>query len=165
MTKPSLDTVDREIIQHLSNDARMSNRAVADLLGVTEGTIRARLKRLREAGLIRFTALTNLSRLGGSRVIFIRVKVHLSQVRKVAELMTQMDELKCVIVTTGPYNILAMGTFGEADLGAEEVVSRIGTLPGVHGLETSITIQVIKYNVRTAKILTPQQDLDSADDE
>jgi Lrp/AsnC family transcriptional regulator for asnA, asnC and gidA len=165
MSRQSIDAVDREIIQHLSVDARMSNRAVADLLGVTEGTIRARLKRLREAGLIRFTALTNLSRLGAARVIFIRVKVHLAQVRAVAETMARMDELKCVIVTTGPHNILAMGPFGDIDLGAEEVVSRIGALPGVQGLETSITIQVIKYNVRTAKILTPQPDADPADDD
>ena len=77
MTKPQIDQIDRDIIAHLSKDARVSNRAVAELLGVTEGTIRARLKRLRESGLARFTALTNLSRLSPFQCRVVVINAHL----------------------------------------------------------------------------------------
>ncbi|MDB5583567.1 MAG: Lrp/AsnC family transcriptional regulator [Bradyrhizobium sp.] len=156
MSKPQLDNLDREIIDRLATDARISNRALAEVLGVTEGTIRARLKRLSAARLIRFTALTNLSRLGTMRVAFIRVHADLRRLRSVAEQIAQIEDIKCVIITTGRHNVLAMGPFSDFDTGVEDVTTRIGKIDGVIGLETSITIQAIKYNVRTAKILSAQ---------
>jgi Lrp/AsnC family transcriptional regulator for asnA, asnC and gidA len=41
-----LDEVDRQIVARLSRDARISNRQIASELGVTEGTVRARVKRM-----------------------------------------------------------------------------------------------------------------------
>ena len=43
-----LDAFDMQILKVLSEDARLSNRKIALALGVTEGTIRGRLKRLQE---------------------------------------------------------------------------------------------------------------------
>ena len=54
MTK--LDDLDNSIIQLLQEDGRRSNREVARLIGVAEGTIRLRLKKLKE--LHRFEILT-----------------------------------------------------------------------------------------------------------
>lgn len=161
---PTVDDIDREVIERLSNDARLSNRAIAEALGVTEGTIRARLKRLRDAGLIRFTALTNLSRLGAMRVVFIRVAADLTKVRKVAEAIAAMDQIKCVMITTGRHNILAVGPFSALDQSLESASQAISTIDGVRGLEMSITIQAMKYNVRTAKILQAQNGSIDGDD-
>ncbi len=161
---PAVDDIDREVIERLSNDARLSNRAIAEALGVTEGTIRARLKRLRDAGLIRFTALTNLSRLGAMRVMFIRVQADLTKVRKVAEAIAAMEEIKCVMITTGRHNILAMGPFSALDQSLESTSQAISLIEGVRGLEMSSTIQAVKYNVRTAKILQAQSDSIDSDD-
>jgi Lrp/AsnC family transcriptional regulator for asnA, asnC and gidA len=153
---PTIDDIDREVIERLSNDSRLSNRAIAEALGVTEGTIRARLKRLRDAGLIRFTALTNLSRLGAMRVVFFRVAADLKKVRKVGEALAAMEEIKCVMITTGHHNILAMGPFSTLDDSLETTSEKISAIEGVRGLEMSITIHAMKYNVRTAKILPAQ---------
>ncbi|MGJ3627869.1 hypothetical protein AB5I41_14450 [Sphingomonas sp. MMS24-JH45] len=59
---------------------------------MTEGTIRARIKRLREARLIRFTALTNLSRVGPMRIAFIRVHTEYAKARAVADKISKMAE-------------------------------------------------------------------------
>lgn len=164
MSKPQLDTLDREIIDRLTTDARISNRALAEELGVTEGTIRARLKRLSAARLIRFTALTNLSRLGTMRVAFIRVHVDLRRLRSVAEQIAQIEDIKSVIITTGRYNVLAIGPFCDLTNAVEDVTTRIGKIDGVIGIQTSITIQAVKYNVRTAKILSEQSNVIEDDD-
>ena len=47
-----IDDLDRRIIDVLTVDARVSNRQIAARLGVTEGTIRGRIRRLEETGLI-----------------------------------------------------------------------------------------------------------------
>ncbi|MDE2436305.1 MAG: AsnC family transcriptional regulator, partial [Sphingomonadales bacterium] len=56
MISPVLDHLDRQLIETLSSDARVSNRKIASELGVTEGTVRGRIKRLQQDGLIAFTA-------------------------------------------------------------------------------------------------------------
>ena len=62
MSKRRLDAVDRQIVERLSHDARTSNRQIAAELGVTEGTVRARIKRMEDEKLIRITAVTNIDR-------------------------------------------------------------------------------------------------------
>ena len=47
---PGLDELDRRIVEILTVDARVSNRRIAAQLGVTEGTIRGRIKRLEQGG-------------------------------------------------------------------------------------------------------------------
>ena len=44
----NLDQADLAIVERLSRDARVSNREIAEELGVTEGTVRARVKRMEE---------------------------------------------------------------------------------------------------------------------
>ena len=44
----NLDEADQAIVERLSRDARVSNREIAEQLGVTEGTVRARVKRMEE---------------------------------------------------------------------------------------------------------------------
>ena len=56
---PQLDDLDRKIVELLARDARVSNRQIAVRLGVTEGTIRGRIKRLEKDKCIRLTAVTS----------------------------------------------------------------------------------------------------------
>ena len=43
------DELDLQLIELLSRDARVSNRKIAAELGVTEGTVRGRIKRDRKS--------------------------------------------------------------------------------------------------------------------
>ena len=57
MSAVQLDDLDRQLIEILGRDARVSNRKIAGDLGVTEGTVRGRIKRLQQERLIAFTAI------------------------------------------------------------------------------------------------------------
>ena len=48
-----LDDTDTKIIEMLKNDARMSNVSIAKAVGITEGAVRWRIKRLVETGVIK----------------------------------------------------------------------------------------------------------------
>ena len=164
MNKTSLDEIDHEIIRRLSEDARLNNRIIADALGLTEGTIRARLKRLREARMIRFTALTNLAAVGSTRIVFFRVRTEIARLRDVGQAMAAIPQIKCVIITTGAYGILAMAPVADLEHEAAALTAQINALPGVSGVQCSVTIQAVKYNNRIAKILSqpePAEDEDS----
>lgn len=153
MTRHQVDELDRKIIDRLTADARASNRHLAQSLGVTEGTVRGRIKRLEAANLIRFTAVTNVASLGSPKVVLIGVQAHLSELRNLCNKIAAMREIGCVIAMVGRYDILCIGLFSTL----EEVVSiannRILSLPGVRHVETSIAVSTLKYDHRVAKII------------
>ena len=59
-----MDQLDRRIINLLQMDGRASNAALARELEVSEGTIRRRVRRLIQEGLIRITAVPNIEKPG-----------------------------------------------------------------------------------------------------
>ena len=78
MTRRRLDDIDRQIVVRLSEDARISNRQIATDLGVTEGTVRARVKRMEEERQIRITAVTNIDRFRNGALAYIWIEVERS---------------------------------------------------------------------------------------
>ena len=78
MTRRQLDDTDKSIVEYLSLDARTSNRKIATALGITEGTVRARIKRMEEEKLIRITAVTNIDRFRDGALAYIWIEVERS---------------------------------------------------------------------------------------
>jgi len=59
-----LDRLDCELIGLLQTDGRMPNNAIAQKLGISEYTVRRRMKRLIDGGVIRIVAVANPIDLG-----------------------------------------------------------------------------------------------------
>lgn len=152
MANVQLDDLDHQLIDLLSHDARVSNRKIAAELGVTEGTVRGRIKRLQQERLIAFTAITGLEMAEKSRLAFISVQAEVESVRAVARQISEMPLINAVMITMGQFNILAMCLFEELDHLVEIASDSILSIPGVHHVETSIAVKTIKYNARMAKI-------------
>jgi DNA-binding Lrp family transcriptional regulator len=155
MADAQVDDLDLQLIELLSRDARVSNRKVASELGVTEGTVRGRIKRLQQDGLIAFTAITSFGMAQKSRLAFISIQAEVERVREIAQEIAELPMINAVMVTLGQFNILAMCLFDELDLLVETASDRILDVRGVHHVETSIAVKTIKYNARMAKITAP----------
>ena len=152
MAEPPLDDLDRQLIGMLAADARVSNRRIASDLGVTEGTVRCRVKRLQQDRLISFTAITGLELASKSRLGKIRVQADTRRQRELADAIAGMDPINAVLLTMGSFNILAMCLFEDLAELADLASNRILVLPGVHHVETSIAVRQLKYNALVAKI-------------
>ncbi|MEZ5742513.1 MAG: Lrp/AsnC family transcriptional regulator [Sphingomonadaceae bacterium] len=152
MAKAQLDELDLQLIETLSSDARVSNRKIAAELGVTEGTVRGRIKRMQQEGLIAFTAITSFEMAESSRLAFISIQADVERVREIARQIADIAHINAVMVTMGEFNILAMTLFKELDMLVEIASDEILSLPGVHHVETSIAVKTLKYNSRMAKI-------------
>lgn len=147
-----LDDLDQQLIAILSKDARVSNRKIAIELGITEGTVRGRIKRLQSEGQIAFTAITGLSLADKSRLAFIGIKAAMDKVREIAEYLSAMDEINAVLISLGELNITAICLFDELDELVELTSDRILAIAGVYQVETSIAVKTMKYNSRVARI-------------
>lgn len=156
MSAPQLDDLDRQLIEVLARDARVSNRKIAVDLGVTEGTVRGRIKRLQQDGLISFTAITSFGLADSARMAFIGVQAEVSDVREVARQIADLAQVNAVMLTMGRFNILAICLFNSLDHLHEVASDKILAIPGVHHVETSIAVKTLKYNARVVRITEVQ---------
>lgn len=155
MAKYQIDDLDRKVIDLLSTDARLSNRKIAGELGFTEGTIRSRVKRLEEENYIRFTAVTNMAQLNTPLLAYIGIHAEQGQIRKVAERVAKLPEINGVIILLGRFDILAIGLFEGLQEVHRVASNQILDMDGVRLVETTVAVDVIKYNNRLAKIIVP----------
>lgn len=156
MSAPLLDALDRQLIDLLARDARVSNRKIASELGVTEGTVRGRIKRLQQDGLIAFTAITGFEMGKRAQLAFISVQADFQSVREVAQTISKIAGINSVLITMGQFNITAICLINELDELIALTSDQILPLPGVRHVETSIAVKTIKYNSRMAKITRPE---------
>jgi Lrp/AsnC family transcriptional regulator for asnA, asnC and gidA len=152
MGTPQLEALDRQLIDLLAHDARVSNRKIAAELGVTEGTVRGRIKRLQQDGMISFTAITGFEMGRRTRLAFINIQADVDRVREVARVIGEMPAINAVLVTMGQFNITAICLIDELDTLVKLASDEILALSGVHHVETSIAVRTVKYNARMAKI-------------
>ena len=149
-----LDPVDESIVTHLARDARISNRQIAEDLGVTEGTVRARIKRMEEEKQIRITAVTNIDRFRDAALAYIWVEVERSgQTRAVAEALADIPELGFVGVMLGRSDILAITMVRNTKHLAEFVHQRISPIEGVRRTESTLGVNFVKHDYRMARIV------------
>ena len=89
-----LDELDRMILHILQENGRASYSEIARRLNVPESTVRLRVKKLVEKGVIRkFAALINPFKAGYSIVAFIAVDVEPRWVKKAAEELGKLPEV------------------------------------------------------------------------
>jgi DNA-binding Lrp family transcriptional regulator len=157
MSGPLIDELDHKLIEILSNDARISNRKIAADMGVTEGTVRGRIKRLQQEGMIAFTAITSFGLANQSRLALIGVQADVDQVKAIATKIADLPMVNAVMVTMGRFNILVFCLFSELDELHEVASDQILALKGVHHVETSIAVKTLKYNSRIVKITNDEK--------
>jgi Lrp/AsnC family transcriptional regulator for asnA, asnC and gidA len=158
MSRRLLDDVDRRILDYLARDARTSNRRIADELGVTEGTVRARIKRMEDEGQIRITALTNIRKLANPTLAFIWVEVDRGrQCREVAEALARNPQIGFVAIMVGRFDILAITMVQSAEQLSEFLHSTVHAIPGVRHTECSLGARFVKHDYRISRIVpTPR---------
>ena len=155
MTKRVLDEVDRDIVAWLSRDARTSNRRIATALGVTEGTVRGRIKRMQEEKLIRITAVTNIDRFRDAALAYIWIEVERSnKAQEVAKHLAAMNELGFVGLMMGRFDILAITMVRDTEHLAEFVHRNITGMEGVRRTESTLGVNFVKHDYRMARIVS-----------
>jgi Lrp/AsnC family transcriptional regulator for asnA, asnC and gidA len=104
-----IDSLDRQILRRLLADSRTPFLEIARDLGVSGGTIHARFKRMREAGLIRGSRiLLDNERLGLRVTAYIGIKlVRASSCANLQDRLRTMPEIVEVHYTTGTYALFA----------------------------------------------------------
>ena len=135
-----MDELDSKIISLLQKDGRASNAGIARQVGVSEGTVRRRLKRLIQEEYIRVIALPDPSKMGFDSEALIGVQVDPDKVDRVSEDLSQLDEVSWVAMTTGQYDVFAWATLPSSEALGIFLRTKVGTIPGVRRTETFVSL-------------------------
>jgi Lrp/AsnC family transcriptional regulator for asnA, asnC and gidA len=154
VSRRPLDTLDRDIVHRLARDARTSNRRIAADLGVTEGTVRARIRRMEKEKQIRITAVSNINRFRDASLAYIWIEVEYThQAGEVARRLAAIPELGFVGEMLGRSDLLAITMVRNKEHLAEFAHRVIGAIPGVRRTESSLGVNFIKHDYRMARIV------------
>lgn len=141
------DRVDERVLEELQADGRLSFREIARRIGVSEGTVRTRYRRLESAGVLRVLAFVDPVRLDRRVLAMITAKVHNEQVARVVDAATAWPETTYVSTLMGRADIYIQVICADNEtLGS--VLSRLRSLPGVVETETMLEMKVHKFAYR-----------------
>ncbi|HEU4840062.1 MAG TPA: Lrp/AsnC family transcriptional regulator [Ilumatobacteraceae bacterium] len=126
-----LDAVDARLLECLVQDARQSLRQIGRFLDVSEHTVRARLRRLEDVGLVRICAQVDHEVVdGGGESAYLALRTHNAHVQPIIDLMVGQPEFRTVDRVVGEYNVLGFVAAGSrAELA--DAIDRMRSAPGV----------------------------------
>lgn len=103
----SIDVLDMKIIQYLTEDARTTYRSMAEEAGVSEATIKNRIDRLVEDGVItKFTVMLDYHKLGRAIKSFIGLKVQPAKLHDIVDHMKSHPDVHVLYRTSGDVDLL-----------------------------------------------------------
>jgi DNA-binding Lrp family transcriptional regulator len=140
--QPLVDAVDRAILGLLAEDARITNQRLAESVGIAPSTALARMRTLRERGVIRgFHAEVDLAALGRPLQALIAVRLAVHAREQIDAFTTAVRHLPGVVMVfhlTGPTDYLVWVAAADAQDLREFVVDHLATHPSVSHAETSL---------------------------
>lgn len=139
-----MDKLDLKIISLLQEDGTATNAGIARQVGVSEETVRRRLKRLIQEEYIKVVALPDPKKLGYESEVLIGFQVDADKVDMVAEALADMDEINWVSVTTGSFDIFAWATLKSSEELSLFLRTKVGVTTGVRRMETFINLAIKK---------------------
>lgn len=138
-TRP-LDAFDRRILGLLTQDAKQTNAAIGEIVGLSAPAVHERIKRLRESGVIKTTAaLLSGSAVGKPLLTFVHVDAEgwgKSQRMMRMSAFPEVEEMHSVAGDTCV--ILKVRTAGPEAL--EHLLSQLYLLPGVRGTRSFVVL-------------------------
>jgi Lrp/AsnC family transcriptional regulator for asnA, asnC and gidA len=143
VSDPALDDINKQIIEHLQRDGRMSYAALAKVIGLSEAAVRQRVQRLLDGGLMQIVAVTDPLTLGFARQAMVGVKVN-GDLRAVADELAAIPEVDYVVICAGGYDLLVELVCTDDEHLLTMLNDAIRTVKGVVATETFMYLKLAK---------------------
>lgn len=145
-----IDQTNIDIIR-LLKDGRKPFKEIADELSITENTVRARVNKLKEEGVLEISGLVDPETIPGHTMVLVGVKLATMHLVKKGEEFSKLKGVVSVKVVTGRYDLI-LTVFLKEDFGLLEFFTeQVDPLGDVQSVETFVVYK--GYNSRVPYIL------------
>ena len=156
-----VSTTDRMLIRLLQQNARMSFAELSRVTGIPESTVRRRVERLQDRGIIRFAMIADADQLGYEISAMIGLRVDLAKLSEIGNILAERSEVVFASFLTGSFDILAQIVV-ESQSALVDLLMNFAEIDGVRSSETFLMPRVLKP--LTAWVI-PQPEGDALDNE
>lgn len=140
----SIDSIERQIIILLQTNGRMSYVDMAEAIGVTEGTVRRKVNRLVEEGIIKVRAVASPFAIGFDTPAIITIKAETDKVMQVAEQLSALPGVRFVALTTGSFDIILEGYWANNQELSDFLINELAKVVGIREYNTSLVLNLVK---------------------
>ena len=139
-----LDDTDYAIIDLLRADGRLPYRAIARDLGLTETTVRARVRRLEDSNTMRVVAVTDIEAAGYQMLLAIGIQVENRPPLDVARELATIPEVFSVNVVVGTHDVEILVVAEDQEALAELLSGQLAGIEGIRRLTPALAVDVLK---------------------
>lgn len=140
----ALDSLDRQLLKLLQQDGRMPYTEMARRLDVAEATVRKRVSRLLEEGVVHVVGIVDPQYLGRSVTAIVGVRTEGRDVEEVVAEVRRWDEVRYAAACAGTYDFILEVVVGSNEELYDFLTRRLRATPGVVGSDTSLVMKTVK---------------------
>ena len=145
-----IDETNIDIIRELKQ-GKKSFKKIADKLSITENTVRSRVNKLQEEGVLDICGLVDPAKIPGHRTVIIGIKLSEMNLLEKGEEISKLEGVISVSVVTGRYDLLVVVLFKKGFGLLEFYTDEMSKVEGVRSVETFVVYK--SYNLKVPYIL------------
>ncbi len=141
-----VDETNIQILKHLK-DGRKSFKIIAEDLSVTENTIRSRVNKLLNEGILNFSGNVQIDALPGHTLLYLGVKLKSIELQKKAEEFSKLRGVVSAGIVTGRYDIILQVLLEQDYNLLEFITEQVAKVVDVQTVESFIVYKGYNLNV------------------
>ena len=145
-----IDETNLAIIKHL-RQGRRSFKKISEDLDITENTVRARVNKLTEEGVLEISGLVDFESIPGHRVVMVGVKLATMNLVKKGKEFSKLKGVVSVSVVTGRFDLILIVLINEGFGLLEFYTEEVSRIKMVQSVETFVVYKA--YNLKIPYIL------------
>ncbi len=143
-----LDETNKAIIKELSN-GRKAFSTIAEKIGITENTVRSRVNKLIEEGVLQISGLVNPQAIPEMQVVIMGIKLSTLDLEMKAKEMLKLKGVISVVVVTGRFDLIVqLATSSQDDQSLLNFFkNELSKVKGVSDVETFVVYQAHNFMI------------------
>lgn len=141
-----IDDINIRIIKEL-REGRKSYKVIAEKLDITENTVRSRVNKLVEEGVLDICGLVDPSRIPGHQTVIVGIKLKGMNLVEKGEEISQLRGVVSVNVVTGQYDLIAIIMLKQEFGLLEFYTDEISGIDGISSVETFVVYKAFNTMV------------------
>ena len=144
----TIDELDLRILAELSKDARQSSRVIAELIGVSTGTVYNRIRKMTERQVIQgYIPLLDHAKVGYVFTVLILIQVEGEHIVNVEENLASIKEVVAVYDITGEFDVAVLAKF-KSQPSLNNFIKTMLKMPHVQRTVTNMVLNTVKEDHR-----------------
>ena len=156
MNKIQLDDIDVKIVRQLQYNGRLPFTKIAIELGISEGAVRRRVKRLTESGVLQIAAFVDPQHVGWNTAGMIGITVQAGHMDTVAEQLAQFPEVSYLFMASGEFDLFAEVFCRDKEHFVSFLNQTLQRVPGVERTRTYMILKIYKLSYHWGEAEPPR---------